>query len=106
MCVDIIKLKYIGFVCILNIFYFILYYIIDFGAEHEKTETLQEYVGSKLSPWNLDYSWSEEAKQLREIAVKSPWLIDDNFILSHFKTLRIVDKQVSLKNQEFYNAFN
>ncbi|XP_076108823.1 leucine-rich repeat-containing protein 43-like isoform X11 [Mytilus galloprovincialis] len=67
----------------------------DFGAEHEKTETLQEYVGSKLSPWNLDYSWSEEAKQLREIAVKSPWLIDDNFILSHFKTLRIVDKQVA-----------
>ncbi|VDI58212.1 Hypothetical predicted protein [Mytilus galloprovincialis] len=69
--------------------------ISDFGAEHEKTETLQEYVGSKLSPWNLDYSWSEEAKQLREIAVKSPWLIDDNFILSHFKTLRIVDKQVA-----------
>jgi hypothetical protein len=67
----------------------------DFGASHEKTETLQEYVSSKHSPWHLDYSWSEEAKQLREIAVKSPWLIDNNFILSHFKTLRIVDKNVS-----------
>ncbi|XP_071178347.1 leucine-rich repeat-containing protein 43-like isoform X14 [Mytilus edulis] len=78
----------------------------DFGAEHEKTETLQEYVGSKLSPWNLDYSWSEEAKQLREIAVKSPWLIDDNFILSHFKTLRIVDKQVAEVDKELLKFRN
>ncbi|CAH1802398.1 unnamed protein product, partial [Owenia fusiformis] len=67
----------------------------DYGAQHEKTELLEEYVKAKKSPWNLDYSWSDEAKQLREIAVKSPWLIDDKFILSHFKTLRIVDKNVS-----------
>ncbi|KAJ8313023.1 LOW QUALITY PROTEIN: hypothetical protein KUTeg_010396 [Tegillarca granosa] len=67
----------------------------DYGAEHEKTETLQEYVSRKRSPWHLDYSWSEEAKQLREIAVKSPWLIDDNFVLNYFKTLRIVDKNVT-----------
>ncbi|XP_021349907.1 leucine-rich repeat-containing protein 43-like isoform X3 [Mizuhopecten yessoensis] len=67
----------------------------EYGAEHEKTETLEEYVGSKYSPWNLDYSWSSEAKRLREIAVKSPWLLDDNFILNHFETLRIVDKGVT-----------
>ncbi|XP_052246796.1 leucine-rich repeat-containing protein 43-like isoform X3 [Dreissena polymorpha] len=67
----------------------------DFGANHEKTETLQEYVGSAKSPWSLDYSWSQEAKPLRELAVKSPWLIDDNFVLSYFKTLRIVNKNVT-----------
>ncbi|KAL5016013.1 hypothetical protein ScPMuIL_005602 [Solemya velum] len=67
----------------------------DYNAEFEKTETLQEYVTSKLSPWHIDYSWSEEAKQLREIAVKSPWVIDDNFILNHFHTLRIIDKNVT-----------
>ncbi|ESP04133.1 hypothetical protein LOTGIDRAFT_237548 [Lottia gigantea] len=67
----------------------------DYGAETEKTESLQEYVNSKFSPWHLDYSWSEEAKTLREIAVKSPWLIDDRFVLNHFKTLRIVDKNVT-----------
>ena len=50
---------------------------------------------AKDSPWNLDYSWSDEAKDLREIAVRSPWLIDERFVLRHFKTLRIVDKQVS-----------
>jgi len=69
-------------------------FMLDFGAQHEKTETLQEYVGSAKSPWSLDYSWSQEAKPLRELAVKSPWLIDDNFVLNYFKTLRIVNKNV------------
>ena len=67
----------------------------DFGAQYEKTETLEELVTSKQSIWNLDYSWSNEAKELREIAVRSPWLIDDSFVFSHFKTLRITDKGVS-----------
>lgn len=67
----------------------------DYGANHEKMETLEEYVGSRFSPWHLDYSWSQEARELREIAVKSPWLIDDSFVLNYFKTLRIVDKNVS-----------
>ncbi|KAK6190964.1 hypothetical protein SNE40_002720 [Patella caerulea] len=67
----------------------------DYGADTEKTETLQEYVGSKFSPWHLDYSWSDEAKQLRELALQSPWLIDDRFVSNYFKTLRIIDKQVT-----------
>ncbi|XP_067681829.1 leucine-rich repeat-containing protein 43-like [Haliotis asinina] len=67
----------------------------DYGANYEKMETLQEYVGSRFSPWHLDYSWSQEARELREISVKSPWLIDDNFVLNYFKTLRIVDKKVT-----------
>jgi len=67
----------------------------DYGARYEKTETLEEYVGSAKSPWHLDYSWSQEAKELRELAVKSPWLIDDKFVLGYFKTLRIVNKNVS-----------
>ena len=66
----------------------------DYGSQCEKTETLEELVTAKQSIWNLDYSWSDEAKELREIAVRSPWLIDDNFVFSHFKTLRITDKGV------------
>jgi len=67
----------------------------DYGAHHEKTETLEELVTAKLSPWNMDYSWSDEARRLREIAVRSPWLVDHSFVLRHFKTLRIVDKGVT-----------
>ena len=72
--------------------------ISDYGAQHEKAETLEELVVSKTSPWNLDYSWSNEAKSLREIAVRSPWLIDERFVLSYFKTLRIIDKKVHTSN--------
>jgi hypothetical protein len=72
-----------------------LYAHIDYGAVHEKTETLSELLSAKRSPWNMDYSWSDEAKKLRKIAVKSPWLIDDNFVFSHFKTLRMIDRGVS-----------
>lgn len=52
---------------------------------------------SSFSPYSVDYSWSKEAKQLREMAVKSPWLISKEFILRHFQSLRIVDKQVGIE---------
>ncbi|XP_072044181.1 leucine-rich repeat-containing protein 43-like isoform X2 [Amphiura filiformis] len=66
----------------------------DYGANKEQEEALEEFVTSKFSPYSVDYSWSDEAKGLREIAVKSPWLITEDFIHNHFKTLRIVDKNV------------
>ena len=65
-------------------------------VQMEKSEALQDMVSSHFSPWHLDYSWSKEAKELREVAVKSPWLIDRDFVLNYFKTLRIVDKNVGL----------
>ncbi|XP_071789633.1 uncharacterized protein [Asterias amurensis] len=68
----------------------------DVGAHKEQEETLEELISSTFSPYSVDYSWSSEAKQLRDIAVKSPWLISNQFILDHFKSLRIVDKN---KNQ-------
>lgn len=83
-----------------------LLYFIDYGANFEKTETLEEYVGSSKSPWHLDYSWSQEAKELRELAVKSPWLIDDKFVLGYFKTLRIVNKNVSQWGLMFCKSVN
>ena len=82
-------------ITVLPCFCLIVFIFSDFGASHEKTETLGELVTAKHSPWNIDYSWSDEARQLREIAVRSPWLVDKNFVLRHFRTLRIVDKGVS-----------
>ncbi|GFS01382.1 leucine-rich repeat-containing protein 43 [Elysia marginata] len=75
-------------------------------AQKEKSEALQELVSSHFSPWHLDYSWSEEAKELREIAVKSPWLIDTNFVLNFFKTLRIVDKDVTKVDKKLLRLKN
>ncbi|XP_022085876.1 leucine-rich repeat-containing protein 43-like isoform X2 [Acanthaster planci] len=67
----------------------------DYGSSNEQEETLEELISSPFSPYSVDYSWSSEAKQLRDLAVKSPWLINKEFILGHFKSLRIVDKNVS-----------
>ncbi|XP_071849641.1 leucine-rich repeat-containing protein 43-like [Apostichopus japonicus] len=67
----------------------------NYGSDKEQVETLEELVTSSFSPYSVDYSWSKEAKQLREMAVKSPWLISTEFILQHFQSLRIVDKQVN-----------
>ncbi|XP_074641476.1 leucine-rich repeat-containing protein 43-like isoform X2 [Tubulanus polymorphus] len=67
----------------------------DYGANYERAETREEYVNSKYSPWHLDYSWSNEACNLRMVAAKSPWLIDDRFVFNYFKTLRIIDKNVT-----------
>ncbi|KAK2148905.1 hypothetical protein LSH36_476g02066 [Paralvinella palmiformis] len=80
--------------------------VFDYGAQHEKTETLNELINVRKSPWKLDYSWSEEAKGLREIAVKSPWLVDEKFILGYFRTLRIVDKGVTEVDENFLNFPN
>lgn len=67
----------------------------DYDASRSHIETLQEFVSIKHSPWTFDYSWSDEAKSLREIAVKSPDSIKDKFIHQHFVTLRLTDKGIS-----------
>ena len=67
----------------------------DYNASRYHIETLQEFVSAKHSPWTFDYSWSEEARSLRELAVKHPELISDDFIHQHFKTLRLTDKGIT-----------
>lgn len=67
----------------------------EYDASKAHIETLQELVSTKHSPWTFDYSWSEEAKSLREIAVKSPEFISDDFIHQHFITLRLTDKGIT-----------
>jgi len=76
--------------------------LLDYGVERETTEALNELVTSKFSPWKVDCSWSEEAKTLREMAVKSPEQINDKFILKHFNTLRIIDRGVIINTSISY----
>ncbi|XP_058851609.1 leucine-rich repeat-containing protein 43-like [Acipenser ruthenus] len=64
------------------------------GAEEEEPASLIEYLSSVHSPWHLSESWGPAADQLRELAVRSPALIDTAFIMSYFRSLRIVDKGV------------
>jgi hypothetical protein len=69
------------------------------GAQYESIEALLDLEVS--SPYTVDYNWSKEAGNLRKIAIETPESLQDpSFILKHFTTLRIVDKNVIL-NQTF-----
>lgn len=59
---------------------------------HESKDSLKELINSKI--WENNFKWSREASELRDLAIKSPWLIDDGFVKSFFKTLRFVDEKV------------
>jgi hypothetical protein len=58
-------------------------------------ESLAELATSRFSPWRVNYEWSNDAKSLRELAIKSPWVINDEFIWNFFRSLRILDQGVS-----------
>lgn len=70
------------------------------SAQHESVEDLKELV--LKAPYHVDCSWSNEAKELREIAVTTPEKLNHNFILKHFKSLRIVDKKVSCPDKIYF----
>lgn len=61
----------------------------------ETVEALTEFLRSPGCPWALPADCSPEDQQLRELAVRSPQLIQDSFIFLYFKSLRIVNKGVS-----------
>ncbi|KAL6465749.1 hypothetical protein MHYP_G00258820 [Metynnis hypsauchen] len=64
-------------------------------ATSEEENALLELLRSPLSPWQEEGSWSPQALALREVAVKTPEILQGNFIYSFFTILRIVDKGVS-----------
>ncbi|XP_041083363.1 leucine-rich repeat-containing protein 43-like [Polyodon spathula] len=72
----------------------------------EESASLIEYLSSVHSPWHLTESWGPTADQLRELAVRSPALIDTAFILSYFRSLRIVDKGVSEIDEDLLKFVN
>ena len=67
----------------------------DYDPQQEMVESLIDLATAKQSPWLVSYEWSDEAQYLREVAIKSPWIVDDQFVWSYFRTLRILDKGVS-----------
>nr|XP_034954631.1 leucine-rich repeat-containing protein 43 [Zootoca vivipara] len=63
--------------------------------DEESVESLTDYLRSLGSPWALPADCSPEDQQLRELAVQSPRDIQDSLIFSYFKSLRIVNKNVT-----------
>ncbi|XP_057161810.1 leucine-rich repeat-containing protein 43 [Ursus arctos] len=62
----------------------------------ETVEALLDLVRSPHSPWALLEGSSAEDRFLRELAIQNPLVLKDTFFYSYFRSLRVVDKQVSL----------
>ncbi|XP_062038822.1 leucine-rich repeat-containing protein 43 [Lepus europaeus] len=68
--------------------------------EEETVEALLDLVRSPHSPWALPSGSSTEDQFLRELAIQDPLLLKDSFFYSYFRTLRVVDKEVSLVDKD------
>ncbi|XP_064235730.1 leucine-rich repeat-containing protein 43 isoform X1 [Aotus nancymaae] len=66
----------------------------------ETVEALLGLVLSPHSPWALLNDSNAEDSFLRELAIRSPPMIRDTFFHSYFRSLRAVDKEVTLVDKD------
>ncbi|XP_039627850.1 leucine-rich repeat-containing protein 43-like isoform X2 [Polypterus senegalus] len=74
----------------------------DWEEKDEKEllpNTLTELLRTAQSPWHHKDDWSLEERQLKELAVHSPEAIEDSFVFSYFRSLRFVDKGVTIVDE-------
>ncbi|XP_028621836.1 leucine-rich repeat-containing protein 43 isoform X1 [Grammomys surdaster] len=70
------------------------------APEEETVEALLGLVRSNHSPWAMLKDSSAEDRFLRELAIQNPLMIKDTFFYSYFRSLRVVDKGVSLVDED------
>ncbi|NP_001276750.1 leucine-rich repeat-containing protein 43 isoform 2 [Mus musculus] len=68
--------------------------------EEETVEALLGLVRSNHSPWAMLKDASAEDRFLRELAIQNPLMIKDTFFYSYFRSLRVVNKGVSLVDKD------
>uniref|UniRef100_A0A452FEJ7 Leucine rich repeat containing 43 n=1 Tax=Capra hircus TaxID=9925 RepID=A0A452FEJ7_CAPHI len=66
----------------------------------ETVEDLLGLVRSAHSPWALVEGSSAEDLFLKELAIQNPLMLKDSFFYTYFRSLRVVDKDVSLVDKE------
>ncbi|XP_055461993.1 leucine-rich repeat-containing protein 43 [Psammomys obesus] len=70
------------------------------SAGEETVEALLGLVRSHHSPWAMLKDSSAEDCFLRELAIRNPQMIKDTFFYSYFRSLRVVDKGVTLVDKD------
>ncbi|KAL1768412.1 leucine-rich repeat-containing protein 43 isoform X1 [Sigmodon hispidus] len=76
------------------------------SAGEETVEALLGLVRSNHSPWALLKDSSAEDHFLRELAIQNPLMIKDAFFYSYFRSLRVVDKGVTLVDKDILKFLN
>ncbi|KAM5193768.1 leucine-rich repeat-containing protein 43 [Mantella aurantiaca] len=74
--------------------------------EEESQDNLKDLLIQHGSPWELDDDCSLGAQHIRELAVTHPELITEQFIYSYFKSLRVVDQEVTQVDDEMLKFHN
>ncbi|KAG8456080.1 hypothetical protein GDO86_002034 [Hymenochirus boettgeri] len=74
--------------------------------EKDSVDTLQDLLTYSKSPWALGHNWNCESQNLRQLAVKCPESITQQFIYSYFTSLRVVDKEVTTVDEELLKFQN
>ena len=59
-------------------------------------ETLNQLITNFKSPWYSESEWSEELPSLKKLAITDPHKLTPDFLQKTFRTLRLIDKNVSL----------
>ncbi|XP_072271949.1 leucine-rich repeat-containing protein 43 isoform X2 [Pyxicephalus adspersus] len=75
-------------------------------TEEESQDDLKDLLLQHGSPWQLDDDRSLETQHIRVLAVTCPELITEQFIYSYFRSLRVVDQEVTDVDDgllKFYN---
>ncbi|XP_008575688.1 PREDICTED: leucine-rich repeat-containing protein 43 [Galeopterus variegatus] len=70
------------------------------SPREEPVEALLDLVRSPHSPWALLEASSAEDRFLRELAIQNPLMLRDAFFYSYFRSLRVVDKEVSVVDRD------
>ncbi|XP_028002971.2 leucine-rich repeat-containing protein 43 isoform X2 [Eptesicus fuscus] len=70
------------------------------GPSEETVEDLLGLVCSPQSPWALLEGSSAEDRYLRQLAIRNPQMLKEDFLYSYFRSLQVVDKQVSLVDKD------
>ncbi|XP_075710821.1 leucine-rich repeat-containing protein 43 [Rhinoderma darwinii] len=78
----------------------------DSDPEEENQDTLHDLLNQHNSPWEPDGNCNSEVQLLRELAVKCPETITDEFIYSSFKQLRVVDKKITEVDEQLLTFQN
>ena len=68
--------------------------LISGDVNHESLLALEELAHSEV--FHVGCDWSDEIPSLRQLAIHKPHVITENYIFRHFKTLRLIDRDVCL----------
>nr|XP_020825777.1 leucine-rich repeat-containing protein 43 [Phascolarctos cinereus] len=75
------------------------------SPKEEDVESLLRLVQSPESPWAQHKDSTVEDQYLRELAIQNPLIIDNAFLLSYFTSLRVVNKGVTLIDEDLLKFF-